>query len=130
MEQAPKNARTKKFITYFKRQWAKSFSLICCATERHRTNNGMESWHRRINSRIPHTATLISFLYILRKEARLKDVALKQHFFSRSRRLRRHIKFDKMLKHEITSLRHGHITEMQFLRNIAVIKKQILRKNE
>lgn len=125
VNEAPKTEVMTKFAQYFDKQWLKSPMLICCATERHRTNNGIEGWHRRLNVRVPHKSTLILFLYILRKEAKLKDIKIKNHFFERSHRKRRDIKFDQMYKNELDSLNEDKINIIDFIKNIVQIKKEI-----
>ncbi|XP_073951849.1 uncharacterized protein [Choristoneura fumiferana] len=65
------------FTQYFEAQWLKNTALISCCKERHRTNNAMEAWHRRLCVRLHSKTTLFGFLHKLKNESRYQDIRVK-----------------------------------------------------
>lgn len=112
------------FITYFEKQWLIKKSLISCCYERHRTNNAMEAWHRRLGVRIKKT-TLIHFLYKLKKESRYQDMVVRGIFFKTENRKKKAILFDRNYRRELAKLRREDITPLNFLLNIYHLKYKL-----
>lgn len=122
----PQTQEMTKFRKYFSKQWMSLCTpFISCANDKHRTNNAIEGWHRRLNTRMPHKPTLGRFLYKLRKEAKYQDTRIKNNLFSGATRQKRDILFDNCLKKQLNYLQCGDVTEIQFLQNIATIKKRM-----
>lgn len=122
----PQSPKMIKFQKYFSKQWMSLCApFVGCEDDKHRTNNAVEGWHRRLNTRMPHKPTLVRFLYNLKKEAKFQDTKIKNSLFSGVTRRRRDILFDKNYKKQLNELQSGEITEIQFLENITTLKKRL-----
>ncbi|XP_073967357.1 uncharacterized protein [Choristoneura fumiferana] len=68
---SPQMSEITRFNEYMIKQWLKMdmVSIMTCYGHRHRTNNVVESWHKKMNNRIHNNANLLYFLSELRKEA-------------------------------------------------------------
>lgn len=87
---------------------------LSCSQEKHRSNNPVEGWHRRLNVRMPHKPTLVRFLYKLRKEAKYQDTRITNSLFSHANRRRCDIIFDNKYQKQLTDLSLGLMTATTF----------------
>lgn len=78
MAKRPVGEEINMFNKYFQKQWVnKDFfaESCCCETEKFRTNNNIEGWHRKINSFIgKKNPTLAHLLDVLESEATYYDL--------------------------------------------------------
>lgn len=117
----PDTNELKLFKKYFEEQWMKlNPKILSCSTERHRTTNPVEGWHRRINARIPRKPTFFAFVAYLRKEAKYYDFKIKRSLFLTMKKNRRNIdiKFDKDLKLLLQKLEQNEMTSIEFLKKV------------
>lgn len=70
MEYAPHNDDINKFNDYFVSNWLDNNSIPKNMWyERHRTTNLVESWHKKLNSKLHKNPRLLEFLFIIWEEA-------------------------------------------------------------
>lgn len=124
---SPKDNNTKKFIKYFEHQWLNKYPLqtISVAYKQHRTNNPVEGWNRRINSRIHRNPSLFNFIYKIKIEAGHSDqkiIDFLQNPCKKSKRRNVDIGFDKQHKKYLRKLKERLITPLNFLRKLIILK--------
>jgi hypothetical protein len=126
LDMAPNTHTMLIFKQYMERQWIRlGGSIISCAQDRHRTNNPVEGFHRRLNTRMPRNPTLMRFLYKLKSEAKWQDYRIKNSLFTVSSRKRREIYFDNQYQQQKRELNNGVITSVQFLKNVCLLKRRL-----
>lgn len=120
------NKLLREFTAYFEKQWMKmSPEVLSCATERHRTNNGLEGWNRRFNSKIRPKPTFISFLNSLRKEAKWQDFRLRRALLKREPRRKNQLIFESKFENELQKLQENIISAFDFLKKVTHLKRII-----
>lgn len=75
-DMTPSNEKYTEFNNYFVSYWIRSDfrGVWNCYRARHRTTNGAESWHKRLNNKMPKKKPeLLQFLDVLRSEGRHFD---------------------------------------------------------
>lgn len=112
------------FASYFCRQWLKNPLLISCAKQKHRTNNKLEAWHRRLNVRMQHNPTLLQFLFYLKKEAHFQDKKNQNSLFEPNNKKRNTILFNRKYQRELNKLETKEITLLYFLKNVSDLKRK------
>lgn len=112
------------FVVYFEKQWmSMCLETLSCANERHRTNNGLEGWNRRFNSRIKVTPTLTYFIHALRQEAKWQNFKIRRILFKSEPRRKNQMLFERKYKRELKNLLDQIIEPIVFLRRISHIRK-------
>lgn len=120
-------AEMEAFTSYFRKQWLKNTHLVSCAYEKHRTNNSLEAWHRRLNVRMQHKSTLLLFLFNLRKEAQIQDKRSQNALFEGNRK-RNTILFNRKYKTELGKVETQEITPIVFLKNVSALQLKYKKK--
>ncbi|XP_063378931.1 uncharacterized protein LOC134665838 [Cydia fagiglandana] len=71
LEMSPRKDEILSFNDYMLKQWVKvdMIHMVSCYGHRHRTNNVVESWHRKMNNRIHNNSSLLFFISQLKEEA-------------------------------------------------------------
>lgn len=111
------------FISYFERQWMRMPpSEISCAGQRHRTNNAVEAWHRRLNARMPHKPPLMRFLFKIKKDNKFQEIKINNHLFSYGYRSKSDATFDKKCRAELQKFNEREITIIEYLQKIDYLK--------
>ncbi|KAG7295079.1 hypothetical protein JYU34_022548 [Plutella xylostella] len=109
-------------------QWmGKMHNIISCASETHRTNNSLEGWHRRLNSRIKGRLTFINFLYKLKKEAYWQSLKLRQSLFEGNSRRKKDLLFNSKYEKELEKLNKKEITSPYFIKKLCKIRRQLFQ---
>lgn len=131
VQESNKSEKMARFQLYFERQWIKLMpTMISCAGDTHRTNNGLEGWHRRLNARVPPNCTLILFLQKLKKEATWQARRLKNHLFNKNNRAKNDILFNRRYRQELEKLNNNIITPLEVLNNVRFLKMRMFREVE
>lgn len=129
---APANEKLTKFFDYFVEQWLENEDIPVafwnCHNKRHRTNNAVEGWNRKINSYVerPHPR-IKNLVECLKKEGENCDHLFKRMELSLEGRKRKkcYIKLDERISRASRTYEEtGDAT--QFLRRLAYSKAKLI----
>lgn len=123
-DMCPDKPEFHEFQKYFNNQWILKITkdILSCFKEKFRTTNGVEGWHRRINTKIPAKPSLFLFLQLLKKEAYFQDLKLTGNSKPQKRSYITTLK-DKKIDQVITSLFNNKISAIECLISLAKVTK-------
>lgn len=115
-----------RFTAYFEKQWLRISAFISCAGQRHATNNAVEAFHRRLNTRMTHKPTLFKFLFEIKKDNKLQEIKIRNTLFTYGFRKKRDMTFLKKSKAELRKYIQGEVTVLEYLEKILQLRNLAL----
>lgn len=124
---SPTTVSCQKFKKYFEREWLTQdfLNVISVSEIRHRTNNALEGWNHRINTRIIKNPALCDFVHKIKRESKKWDTTIKDFIWKISKKSNRRnadIGFDRAYIKMLKKLRAKKITALNFLKKLIILK--------
>lgn len=126
-EYAGRIPNIKAFNKYMTNQWIKieMIKVLSSYGQRHRTNNVVESWHRKINGRINTTYNLLYFISQLKAEAKLVDFNILQNELQHDvyrKRNKKYTSMDIKIKSLVDKYLEGTVTLKACIQKLSYLK--------
>lgn len=126
-ELAPNTEESTQFQNYFSKQWINLITreVFSCFGEKFRTTNAIEGWHKRINSRIPKRPSMLYFIMLLKKEAKLSDIKIVRGSFycAGKRRRKSDILVDRKIEQIVSECVRSEISVFECLQRLAILRR-------